>query len=324
MDQTSTLAPVTTSDQAALETITSRTRSYAEQSLSQNTRRAYTSDWSHFTAWCAGVGFDPLPAAPETVALYITSLVEQGRKASTVQRRLTAISQAHKTAGYATPTTSPGVRAVWSGIRREHGTAQAGKAPVMTADLRAMVETLPDSLSGLRDQALLLVGFAGGFRRSELVALDTTDVQETADGLVVTIRRSKTDQDGQGRRIGLPYGSNPATCPVRALRAWYAASGITAGPLFRPINRHGQLQGRRLTAQSVALVVKRVAEAAGLDPARFSGHSLRSGLATSAAAAGVSERSIMNQTGHKSVVMVRKYIREGSLFRDNAAAGVGL
>jgi site-specific recombinase XerD len=270
------------------------------------------------------VGFDPLPAAPETVALYITSLVDQGRKASTIQRRLTAISQAHKTAGYATPTTSPGVRAVWSGIRREHGTAQAGKAPVMTVDLRAMVETLPDSLSGLRDRALLLVGFAGGFRRSELVALDTADVEETADGLVVTIRRSKTDQDGQGRRIGLPYGSNPATCPVRALRAWGEASGIIEGPLFRPINRHGQLQDRRLTAQSVALVVKRVAEAAGLDPARFSGHSLRSGLATSAAAAGVSERSIMNQTGHKSVVMVRKYIREGSLFRDNAAAGVGL
>ena len=156
------------------------------------------------------------------------------------------------------------------------------------------------------------------------MALDTADVEETADGLVVTIRRSKTDQDGQGRRVGLPYGSNPATCPVRALRAWHAASGITEGPLFRPINRHGQIQDRRLTAQSVALVVKRVAEAAGLDPARFSGHSLRSGLATSAAAAGVSERSIMNQTGHKSVVMVRKYIREGSLFRDNAAAGVGL
>jgi site-specific recombinase XerD len=324
MDQTSTLAPVTTSAQAALETITSRTRSYAEQSLSQNTRRAYTSDWSHFTAWCAGVGFDPLPAAPETVALYITSLVEQGRKASTVQRRLTAISQAHKTAGYATPTTSPGVRAVWSGIRREHGTAQAGKAPVMTADLRAMVETLPDSLSGLRDQALVLVGFAGGFRRSELVDLDAADVEETAAGLVVTIRRSKTDQEGQGRKVGIPYGSNRATCPVRSMEGWLDASGIAAGPLFRPINRHGHLGDQRLTAQSVALVVKRAALAAGLDSDRYAGHSLRAGLATSAAAAGVSERAIMRQTGHRSVTMVRKYIREGSLFRDNAAAGVGL
>jgi integrase len=186
-----------------------------------------------------------------------------------------------------------------------------------------MVDTLPDSLLGIRDRALLLVGFAGAFRRSELVGLDVADVEFKREGLVVTLERSKTDQEGAGRKIGIPYGSNPATCPVRALQAWLEASATTEGALFRTMNRHGHVKDR-LSGQGVAIVVKRCAEAAGLNPDDYAGHSLRSGLATSAAAAGVSERAIMNQTGHKSVNMVRRYIREGSLFRENAAAGVGL
>ena len=176
----------------------------------------------------------------------------------------------------------------------------------------------------MRDRALLLLGFAGAFRRSELIGLDRAAVALTTDGLVVTLRRSKTDPEGAGRKIGIPYGSHPETCPVRAFRAWLEASRITAGALFRPINRHAQLGTRRLSAYAVALIVKRYATAAGLNASEFAGHSLRSGLATSAAQAGASERAIMNQTGHRSLNMVRRYIREGSLFRENAAAVVGL
>ena len=186
-----------------------------------------------------------------------------------------------------------------------------------------MVATLPDNLLGLRDRALLLIGFAGAFRRSELVSLDVEDVEECAEGLRVTLRRSKTDQEGAGEVKGIPYGRKLETCPVRALRAWLEAAGITAGPIFRSVNRHGQVQPGRLSDKAVALVVKRAAEAAGFDATRYAGHSLRTGLTTSAAAAGVQERDIMRQTGHRSVNMVRRYIREGELFRSNAAAQVG-
>jgi len=300
-----------------------RARDYVQQSRAANTRRAYRADWADFAAWCAVHRLAALPAAPETVALYLTDLAAS-RKTSTLQRRLSAISQAHKAADLDTPTGHRAVRAVWSGIRRAKGTAQEGKAPAVTRDLRAMVAILPPTLPGTRDRALLLLGFAGAFRRSELVGLDVADVTTTRDGLVIDLRRSKTDQEGEGRRIGIPYGSRPATCPVRAVQDWLAASGLRTGPLFRGINRHGQVRATRLSDRAVALVVKRAAEAAGLDPARYAGHSLRAGLATAAAAAGVSERAIMAQTGHKSLPMVRRYIREGSLFNENAAAEVGL
>jgi integrase len=187
-----------------------------------------------------------------------------------------------------------------------------------------MIATLPDNLLGQRDACLLLLGFASATRRSELVALDVADVADTNDGLVVTVRRSKTDQEGAGREIGIPYGANPATCPVRAFRAWLEVSEITEGPLFRPINRHGQLGETRLSDQSVAAVVKRTAEAAGLDPKLVAGHSLRSGMATSAARAGATEVEIMNQTGHKSLPVLRRYVRRGSLFNGNAAGKLGL
>ncbi len=300
-----------------------RARDYARGARAANTRRAYRADWADFTAWCQERGRSALPAAPETVALYLADRAEHC-KTSTLQRRLVAIAQAHKAAELESPTTHASVRAVWSGIRRTHGTAQIGKQAAVTADVRAMVATLPDALPGWRDRALLLLGFAGAFRRGELVALDVADITSTRDGLVVTVRRGKTDQEGQGRQVGIPYGSRLLTCPVRAVEHWRVATGITSGPLFRPINRHGQVRPTRLTDQSVALIVKRAAEAAGLDAARYAGHSLRAGLATAAAAAGVSERAIMAQTGHKSVPMVRRYIRDGSLFNENAAADVGL
>lgn len=313
-----------TVDEAGLQAVAARARDYALKAKAANTVRAYRADWRDFAAWCEERGLQPLPAAPETVALYVAHLADAGRKASTIQRRLSAISQAHQAAGHESPTKSAAVRAVWAGIRRERGTAQEGKAPVVTEDIRAMVAALSEGLIGIRDRALLLVGFAGAFRRSELVGLDVEDVEFAREGLVVRIRRSKTDQEGQGHVIGIPYGSNPATCPVRALRAWLKASGINSGPVFRPVNRHGQVLPRRLSDKAVALIVKRAAEAAGLDPARYAGHSLRAGFATAAAAAGAPERAIMAQTRHKSVTVARRYIRLGSLWAENAAARVGL
>jgi len=215
------------------------------------------------------------------------------------------------------------VRNTLKGIRRTLGTGAVQKAPAVTADIRSMVDATDATLIGLRDRALILLGFAGAFRRAEIVSLDVGDLGFNRDGLTVTLRRSKTDQQGQGRKIGIPYGSNPETCPVRTLQAWLEEGGVTEGPLFRSLNRHGALQGR-LSPVGVARVVKKLAERAGLDPAKYAGHSLRAGHATSAAASGASERSIMNQTGHRSVQMVRRYIREGSLFRENSAGKLGL
>ncbi len=300
-----------------------RAREYARQAKAESTRRAYASDWADFAEWCQGHGRAALPADAETVALYVTALAPV-RKVATIQRRLAAISQAHQFAGLESPAGHVVVRTVMAGIRRAKGTAQVGKRPILTEDLRLLVADLPNTATGQRDGALLLLGFAGGFRRSELVALNLADLNFTRDGLVVMLRRSKTDQEQQGREVGIPYGSNPATCPVRAVRAWVDSLGESDGPLFRPINRHGQVLNRRLTDKSVALVVKRRAAAAGIDSGGVAGHSLRAGLATSAAAAGVPERAIMAQTGHRSVTTLRKYIRSGSLFLENAAGRVGL
>ena len=182
-----------------------------------------------------------------------------------------------------------------------------------------MVGAADLGLIGARDQALILLGFAGAFRRSELVALDVEDLTFNDGGVVALLRRSKTDQVSEGRKVGIPYGSNPETCPVRVLKSWLEASSIEAGAVFRSVNRHGQVKPGRLSGIDVARIVKKLAERAGLDATKYAGHSLRAGHATSAAIAGASERSIMNQTGHRSVQMVRRYIRDGSLFRDNSA-----
>ncbi|MHB1447429.1 MAG: site-specific integrase [Acidimicrobiales bacterium] len=295
---------------------------YIEAAKAPSTVRAYGSDLRHFTSWCEARGLSAVPAEPETVAAYLTELADGGSKASTIRRRVSSISKGHKVAGAPNPTTHEGLRTVLAGIRRELGTAEAGKAPATTAELRRMVATLGTDRIGIRDRAVLLLGFAGAFRRSELAALNVEDITDTDEGLVVTVRRSKTDQAGAGRKLGIPYGSNPATCPVRAFRAWLEVAELRSGPLFPRIDRAGR--GQPMSAQAVAIVVKRAAGRAGLDAADFAGHSLRAGLATSAAAAGVSERVIAEQTGHRSMAVLRRYIREGSLFRENAAAAVGL
>jgi integrase len=257
------------------------------------------------------------------VACYVADLAKAAKPA-TIDLRLAAISAAHRPAGYDSPTKEEAVRLVRRGVRSTLGTAQRQVRPVTVADLRTILQGLGGDMGGCRDRALLLLGFAGALRRSELVGLDVDDVTGGSDGLTVHLRRSKTDQEGAGRTVGIPYGSNPVTCPVRAWRAWLEVSGITDGAAFRPVDRHGYFGAARLSGHAVALVLKRHAARVGLDAAEFAGHSLRAGLATSAAAAGVPERVIAEQTGHKGTAVLRRYIREGSLFRENAASAVGL
>jgi site-specific recombinase XerD len=267
-----------------------------------NTLRAYRADWNHFTAWCAAHEQASLPAVPETVAYYLTALASS-HKPATLVRRLTAISKAHQAAGHSSPASTQHacVSEILKGIKRTVGTAQPGKEPLFTPEIRKMIDALPANLQGARDRALLVIGFAGGFRRSELASLDVEDVAETGDGLVLALRRSKTDQEGQGAKVALPFGSYPETCPVRSFRAWTAASGITAGPVFRGVNNRGQLAGKRLDSNSVARIVKRCARRAGLDPAPYAGHSLRAGFCTQAYLNGVPELSIMRQSRHQSL-----------------------
>lgn len=298
-------------------------REYAEASRAPNTWRAYQSDLRHFAAWCAERGVEPLPAAATTVAAYLTD--HAGALAtSTLERRLYALSALHRAGSFASPADAPEVQAVWSGIKRTHRTVRTQKAPTLTKVIAAMVAELGERRIDVRDRALLLMGFAGAFRRSELVAFDVEDVTDTDDGLRLAVRRSKADQEGAGDAVGLPYGSNPATCPVRAWRAWLEVSGITEGAAFRAIDRHDRLSARRLTADAVATIVKRRAKAAGLDAPAFAGHSLRAGFATEAFGQGVPEFSVMRHGRWKSASSMRGYIREGSLWRDNAAAKLGL
>jgi len=299
-----------------------RAREFARQSKAENTLRGYRSDWKDFCGWCEARELCPLPASPETVAGYIADCA--GRlKVGSIQRRLNAIAEAHKAVGLESPTSAGIVRNTIKGIRRTLGTAAVQKAAALTDDIRAMVSMTDAGLIGVRDRAMILLGFAGAFRRSELIGLDVADCDFGKDGLTITLRRSKTDQDGAGRKIGIPYGSNPDTCPVRTVQAWIEQSRAT-GPLFRSITRHGRLRPGRLAGIDVARVVKKLAVRAGLDAAKYAGHSLRAGHATTAAIAGASERSIMAQTGHRSVQIVRKYIRAGSIFRETSAGKLGL
>jgi len=304
-----------------LEDIGAEATKYLNQSKAEKTRRAYRSDWADFTAWCDKYRLQPHPASPDTVAYYLPDR-SQDVKTSTLQRRIATITEAHRAAGLESPNKSAQVRLVWAGIRREKEVAQNHKKPTLTKHIREMVENLPAGLLG--DRALILLGYAGAMRRSELVGLDITDVAVTEEGAVVVIRKSKTDQVREGRKVGIPFGEHAETCPVRALLAWIEEAEIDEGPLFRSVNKHGHVMELRLSDQVVADVVQRALLAARKSPRGFAAHSLRAGLATQAAMNGVSERAIQDQTGHKSLAVMRRYIRDGSLFRENAAAKVGL
>ena len=309
----------------ALEDLAGRARGFMAAAKAENSRRAYRSDWRQFESWCRGHGLACLPAVPETVALYLTALAAD-HKPSSLERKLTSITKAHQAAGFSTPASMEhaAVSETMKGIRRTLGTAQPGKEPLLTADILKMLDSLGDGLPGLRDRALLLVGFAGGFRRSEIVSLDVEDITETADGLVIRVRRSKTDPEAKGTTVALPYGSTAATCPVRSYLGWIAAAAIEAGSAFRSVDRHGRVGPGRLNTGSVARLIKRAAEVAGLDPAHYAGHSLRAGFVTQAFPNGAAEVAIMRQTRHKSLDTLRKYIRDRSLFRDNPAGKLGL
>lgn len=306
-----------------LEEIGARAVNFLNKSKAANTRKAYRADWSDFEVWCKRFQRTTLPALPETVAYYLADC-SLGLKVSTLERRLATISEAHKAAGFESPTRHAQVRLVWAGIKREKGTAQTRMKPTLTRHLREMVEHLPDTLVGCRDRALLLLGFAGAMRRSELVGIAVGDLAFTDEGLVVIIRRSKTDQTGEGRKVGIPFGTNPETCPVKAVQFWLDETRLDEGPLFRAVSRAGLVSSKQLSDRVVANVVKRSRLAAGKTAKNYAGHSLRAGLITQAAMAGVSERAIQDQSGHKSLLVLRRYIREGSLFRENAAAKVGL
>jgi integrase len=300
---------------AELELLDPAVRQYLQAALSSNTRRAYRSDLRHFIAW-GGL----IPSTDHVIAKYLADHAASLSMA-TLARRLVTIGNAHTTRGLPSPVNSELVRLTFRGIRHRHGLRQRQVAPVMRRDLLAMIGCLDESLSAKRDRALLLIGFAGAFRRSEIVSILFKDVQRVPEGIVITLRRSKTDQEGKGRQVGIPNGTGQL-CPVRALDEWLRASGISAGPIFRPVNRHGQLGRGALCGQAVALIVKERAGAAGLDPRLYSGHSLRAGLVTSAAAAGVASWKIREQTGHASDAMLQRYIRDTGLFIDNATGNV--
>jgi len=295
---------------------------YAAGSKAPSTRRAYRSDWEHYTAWCALCGLSALPAEASTVCLYVTAHAG-ALKVSTLRRRLACISQAHRAAGHETPTAAPSVRAVWAGIARAHAAPPRRKTPLVVEAMRACLDAIDESPRGRRDRALLLLAWAGALRRSEVVALRRADVAREERGLVLTIRRGKTDQLGEGRLVGLPYGRRAEYCPVRALAAWEALLPRGGGPVFVAVSDAGRPGAQALADRHVARLVKRVCDRAGL-VGDYSGHSLRAGFATAAAAAGASERAIMAQTGHKSVIIARGYIRPATLFDDNAAATAAL
>jgi len=309
-----------------LEDLIERARAYIHVAKAPATLRAYRTDFEDFTRFCKGHNLPYLPATPTTVALYITDRTGSLR-AATITRRLTSITKAHQSAGFeASPSSSHHfvVSETLKGIRRSIGTAQEGKAPLLTSDIRRIVAACPQTLSGLRDRALILVGFAGAFRRSELAAIDFSHLLFSKDGLVIDLCRSKTDQEAAVRKVGIPFGADDATCPVRALRRWLAESGIIDGPVFRGVNRHDKSSRRGLHKDCVGWIVKRAASRASLKPEPLGGHSLRAGCVTQAAMNGVSERDIMRQTGHKSAEMLAKYIRIGDMFTRNAAAGLGI
>jgi site-specific recombinase XerD len=305
---------------AALEADLSRAGEYARAEKAPATRRAYRTDFTIFETWCAERGAAALPASPETVAAFLAAEASRRVKSSTVGRRVAAIRYAHKLAGYPVPTDDERVKATVRGIRRSLGTAPTKKAPATAERIVAMAPIAGQRLGQLRDRSLLLLGFAGAFRRSELVALDIEDIEEAPEGLRITVRRGKTDQEGRGAVIAIVRGS--MACPVAAFKAWVAASGITTGPVFRPIAKGECIQAARLTDRSVAKIVKTHAKRAGLDPASFSGHSLRSGFLTSAASRGASIFKMMDVSRHRSVETLRSYVRDVELFKDHAGAGL--
>lgn len=295
-------------------------RAYLAAEKSDNTRKAYASDWATFTAWCESRALPALPATPASVAMYLAQLADDGLKASTITRAASAIRYAHKAAGHEPPTGAEGVKAVMRGIRRTKGTRPRRVAPATADRVAAMLEALPiDTLIAKRDRALLLIGFAAARRRSEIVALDVDDVMRVKGGALLHIRRSKTDQEGKGAMVPVPNGKRFR--PIEALDVWLTAAKITSGPIFREVDRHGRVGQAALTGRSVARIIKRAARAAGLDEAMFSGHSLRAGFVTQALGDDVDPLKVMKITGHVDPKTLAIYDRRESEIEDHAGKG---
>jgi len=303
-------------DARARGLVTGEVLALVKASRSENTLRAYRSAMRAFAAWAVEQGVPSLPARPETVAAYLTARMTAGAKAASLAVIVSAIRHSHMQAGLPTPTDNEGVAYVMRGIRRTIGTAQVQKAPATAERVAAMLAHVDSDLRGKRDRALIAFGMAGAFRRSELVALDVADLSFTQEGVDVTIRRSKTDQEGEGVVIAIPYGRN--VLPVAAVLEWMEASGIRSGPLFRPLTKGGRVLPSRLTDRSVATIVKSYAEKAGMDPAEFAGHSLRAGFLTSAAERGADLNRMMDQSRHTDPRTVRRYIRRANRYKDHA------
>jgi len=278
-------------------------------SKSENTLRAYQSDYNDFSLFCSKNGFKAMPTQPKILALYITHL-SSFSKYSTLKRRLASISILHKTKGHYIDTKHPVIMENLMGIKRINGSNQKGKKPLLISDLKVLIKAIDESKEKdkrkIRDKALILIGFSGGFRRSELVDIEFEDVEFVNEGVKIFVKRSKTDQSGEGMTKAIPYFNNKNFCPVKSLKEWIEIIDFKGGRIFN------------ISDKSVALIIKKYANQAGLDSHKYAGHSLRSGFATSTAESGAEERSIMAMTGHKSTEMVRRYIKEANLFKNNA------
>ena len=298
-----------------------------KSSKANNTLRAYKSDFKDFGAFCSRHGLSSLPTEPKIVSLYLTHL-SKNSKISTLRRRLVSIGMVHKLKGHYLDTKHPIIVENLMGIRRVKGSIQKGKKPILINHLKLIINSINEHYTNdnkkYRDKAIILIGFGGGFRRTELISIDYEDLEFVPEGLKITLRKSKTDQFGEGMIKGLPYFDDENYCPVINLKKWLEISNIKSGPIFRRFSKGSVLTNNRLTDQSVVLLIKEHLGLAGVENKNFAGHSLRSGFATVAADSGADERSIMAMTGHKTTQMVRRYIREANLFKNNALNNIKL
>ena len=278
-------------------------------SKSANTLRAYQADFKDFSAFCAKNGLSSMPTEPKILSLYLTHLSATS-KFSTLKRRIASISVIHKMKGHYLDTKHPVIMENLHGIKRVKGSNQKSKKPILINELKLIINAIDQSNQNeekkIRDKAIILIGFSGGFRRSELVNIDYDDIEFVIEGVKIFIKRSKTDQSGEGMIKAIPYFDNKTFCPVLALKHWIDNCEIKSGKIFD------------ISDKSVALIIKKYASLAGLDANKYGGHSLRSGFATSTAESGAEERNIMAMTGHKTTQMVRRYIQEANLFKNNA------
>ena len=305
-----------------IKALQDQTLNNLKSSKAINTIRAYRSDFKDFSIFCVKNNLKSLPTDSKIVALYLTYLSSKGSKISTLKRRLVSIGVIHKLKGHYLDTKHPIIIENLMGIKRKIGSFQQGKKPILINQLKSIINVIDNEktkeIKKIRDKTLILIGFGGGFRRGELVSIDYNDIEMVQEGVKIVIRRSKTDQFGEGMVKGLPYFSNQNYCPVLHLKKWLELSNIKTGPIFRRFSKSFKLSENRLTDQSVALLLKYYLDIAGIENKNYSGHSLRSGFATVSAESGADERSIMAMTGHKTTQMVRRYIKEANLFKNNA------